>query len=87
MLSSELTLENYTIRWSKRAKYIRLTVSLEKGIVVVVPATMSEQKIQQVVPQFINEKQSWLQQAVKNYVTAVLRPDQLMNVYCLKTLL
>jgi predicted metal-dependent hydrolase len=57
--------ENYTVRLSKRAKYLRLTISLEKGIVVVVPIAMNNRKIQQIVPQFIKEKQVWLHQAVK----------------------
>ncbi len=44
---------------------MRLTVSLDKGIVVVVPTAMSTRKIQQIVPRFIKEKKNWLHQAVK----------------------
>lgn len=56
---------HYSIRISRRAKYMRLTVSLDKGIVVVVPESMNQRQISRFVPEFIHEKQLWISRAIK----------------------
>ena len=53
--------QDYSIRLSKRARYLRLTVSLAHGVTVVIPAHMSKRQVEQLVPDFIREKQSWIQ--------------------------
>ena len=55
--------ENYSIRISSRARYVRLNISLGQGIVVVVPKNMSQRQIEKVVPQFVREKKQWISRA------------------------
>ncbi len=43
---------------------MRLTVSLDKGIVVVVPESMSQRKVVELVPEFVKSKQLWLAEAI-----------------------
>jgi predicted metal-dependent hydrolase len=50
----------YTIRVSSKAKYMRLNVSLQHGLVVVVPKTMTQRQINRWVPEFIDQKRDWI---------------------------
>ena len=65
LLSSEQLLKQYSIRVSGRAKYMRLTISLDKGIVVVVPKSMSQRRMAKLIPQFVKDKQDWLSEAIE----------------------
>ena len=56
----EKTSHPYRIEVSSRAKYMRLRVSLHKGVVVVVPRKMTNRQIQTWVPDFVKEQQSWI---------------------------
>ncbi len=44
---------------------MRLTISLEKGIVVVVPESMSQRRIAKLIPEFVKDKQRWLSEAIE----------------------
>jgi len=44
---------------------MRLTVSLEKGVVVVVPKSMSKKHVAKLVPTFIKDKKYWLKEAIE----------------------
>lgn len=44
---------------------MRLTISLEKGIVVVVPKSMSQRKMAKLIPEFVKDKQFWLSEAIE----------------------
>ncbi len=44
---------------------MRLTVSLEKGIIVVVPRSMSQRSMKKIIPAFIKDKQQWLRDTIK----------------------
>ncbi len=55
----------YAVRVSKRAKYMRLTVSLEKGLIVVVPKTMNKRQSTHLVPEFVRQKQDWILETLK----------------------
>lgn len=63
------TLQNirhpYTIEVSARARYMRLRVSLQKGVVVVVPRTMSKKQVQKQVPDFVREQQQWIDRVLE----------------------
>lgn len=65
LLSSEQLLKQYSIRVSGRAKYMRLTISLDKGIVVVVPKSMSQRRMAKLIPEFVRDKQDWLSEAIE----------------------
>jgi predicted metal-dependent hydrolase len=56
----EKELHQYSIRISSRAKYMRLSVSLDKGVVVVVPKAMSKHQAAKLIPEFIKDKQLWI---------------------------
>lgn len=64
-LSNQQIPNQYAIRVSNRAKYMRLTVSLDKGIVVVVPRSMSKRQLTQYIPEFIKDKQLWISEAIE----------------------
>ncbi|MCU7837003.1 MAG: M48 family metallopeptidase [gamma proteobacterium symbiont of Taylorina sp.] len=57
-------IEKYSIRISKRAKYMRISVSLEKGIVVVVPKTMSRFHAKKLIPEFVRKQQEWILRSI-----------------------
>jgi len=63
LISSKQIIEPYSIRISSRAKYIRLNVSLAKGLVVVVPKSMSRRQIDKLIPEFVREKKHWINSA------------------------
>ncbi|MCP3849441.1 MAG: M48 family metallopeptidase [Gammaproteobacteria bacterium] len=44
---------------------MRLTVSLEKGVEVVVPKSMSKKCVAKLVPTFIKDKKQWLKKAIE----------------------
>lgn len=76
MLSSEQLLKEYSIRVSSRAKYMRLTISLEKGLVVVVPKSMNQRRMATLIPEFVRDKQQWLNAAIeKLHARRQLKPD------------
>ncbi len=64
-LSTQQLLQQCSIRISSRAKYMRLSVSLEKGIVVVVPKTMSRRQFEKLIPEFVKDKQYWINDAIE----------------------
>jgi len=39
---------------------MRLRVSLDKGLVVVIPKTMNQYQANKFIPKFINEQQNWI---------------------------
>ncbi len=44
---------------------MRLTISLEKGIVVVVPKSMTSKRMTKLIPEFVKDKQNWLHEALE----------------------
>lgn len=55
---------------------MRLTVSLEKGIVVVVPQSMNQQRTAKLIPEFIKDKQQWLRDTINRLrLRGQQRPD------------
>lgn len=62
-ISTKQLVEPYSIRISNRAKFIRLHVSLAKGLVVVVPKGMTRRQIDKLVPEFVKEKKQWIRGA------------------------
>lgn len=59
-LSVTQMLDQCSFRISARAKYLRLSVSLEKGVEVVIPRAMSQRQVKQVLPAFIIKQQHWI---------------------------
>jgi len=55
LLNSKLP--NYTVRVSDRAKYVRLSLSVEDGLEVVVPANYDQLKI----PELVQNKRDWIE--------------------------
>ena len=53
------TLPNYTIRESQRAKHLRLQISVDKGLEVVIPRGFDKQQI----PEILHKKRAWLARA------------------------
>ncbi len=51
---------DYSIRTSSRARFVRLSVTIRHGVVIVVPRCFDVSKI----PQIINEKEEWLRRAI-----------------------
>lgn len=79
---SDFSLPDYTVRESLRAKHVRLKVSIEGGIEVIVPEGFDQTEI----PQILRKKQNWLQNAnarVEQYrqlytaESSTQRPDSL----------
>ena len=64
-MSEQQIPHQYAVRVSNRAKYMRLSVSLEKGIVVVVPKTMSRRQFEKMIPEFVKDKQYWINDAIE----------------------
>ena len=62
-------IHEYSIRISNRSKYMRLSVSLEKGIVVVIPKAMNHyltrRHNKKLIAEFVQEKQQWISHALK----------------------
>lgn len=65
---------------------MRLTVSLEKGIVVVVPKSMNQRRMKKLIPAFVKDKALWLSEVieklkarelVKPNIEQCLLPDQI----------
>jgi len=72
----EKTIDQYSIRISKRAKYMRLSLSLEKGLVVVIPQFMTKNQVNTMLPDFINQQQKWITQTLKKLqLKKQLRPS------------
>jgi len=59
-LSVTQILQQCSVRLSSRAKYMRLIVSLEKGVEVVIPRSMSQHQANQLIPEFIIKQQHWI---------------------------
>ena len=57
MVSSALS--EYTVRESSRAKHLRLKLSIQKGLEVIVPAGFDRSRI----PEILREKRRWIQSA------------------------
>ncbi len=64
-LSTEQLLQQCSIRVSKRAKYMRLSISLEKGLVVVIPKSISKRQAAKLIPEFVMDKQYWINDTFK----------------------
>jgi predicted metal-dependent hydrolase len=54
-------LPNYTIRVSLKAKYLRLQITAEKGLEVIVPKNYAQKDI----PEIIRKKQDWIEKATQ----------------------
>ena len=55
---------------------MRLTISLEKGIVVVVPKSMNHKRMAKLIPEFVKDKQPWLNEAIEKLrARGSLTPD------------
>ena len=68
--------DQFSIRISKRAKYMRLTLSLEKGLVVVIPQSMTKYQVSTMVPDFITQQQKWITHTLKKLqANKQLRPN------------
>ncbi len=52
-------LPSYTIRESQRAKHLRLQISVDKGLEVVIPRGFDKQQI----PEILHKKRAWLERA------------------------
>lgn len=63
-VSKQLIVQNYSIRVSSRAKYMRLTMSLTDGVTVVIPKNMTKKQINRLVPEFVKEKQQWIHSTI-----------------------
>lgn len=57
----QYNLPNYSIRESQRAKHLRLKVSIEKGVEVIVPKGFDHSRI----PSILQKKQVWLEVTIK----------------------
>lgn len=55
----------YSIRVSARAKYMRLNLSLERGLVVVIPKSMSQYQAGKMIPDFVKQQQEWISRSLK----------------------
>ena len=64
ILMSQSRFNQYSIRISSRAKYMRLTVSLNEGITVVIPKNMTRKQVAHLVPEFVREKEQWIHSAI-----------------------
>lgn len=58
-------MEQYSIRISSRAKYMRLSLSLDKGLIVVIPESMNQFQAQQMIPAFVKQQHSWITRSIK----------------------
>jgi predicted metal-dependent hydrolase len=61
---------DYTIRKSSRARRIRLSVTLQQGVVIVVPQYFDITKI----PKIITDKEQWIRKAVAKVQLGNIRP-------------
>ena len=59
-LSVTQILEQCSVRVSSRAKFMRLTVSLDKGIEIVIPQAMSQVQAYKMIPGFVLKQQGWI---------------------------
>ncbi len=64
-LSNKVISQEYVVRISKRAKYMRLTVSLDKGLVVVVPKSVNKFQRDKLVQNFVQSKADWIKNAIQ----------------------
>ncbi len=55
-------LPDYTVRESQKAKYLRLKVSVEKGLEVIIPKGYNRQ----LIPEILSKKQAWLTKAIQS---------------------
>ncbi len=78
-LSVTQILEQCTVRISSRAKYLRLSVSLDKGVEVIIPRSMSQQQIKQVIPEFIIKQQRWINVSLQKLSSQVRSKPLLAN--------
>lgn len=65
------SLPKYTVRYSKRAKYVRLAISTKKGLEVILPFNSSADCI----PALLKEKQQWINKHLNNKVAPVIKPN------------
>lgn len=56
---------SYSIRYSKKAKHLRLSVSVLKGVEVVVPDYVDKVRAQKMADRLIQDKQDWLKNTLK----------------------
>jgi predicted metal-dependent hydrolase len=61
-LSSSTDLPEYKLRVSAKAKRLRLSISIEKGLEVVVPLNFDHGRIQD----FLHQHRSWIEKTLKN---------------------
>ena len=60
--SSQVEL-SYTLRYSRKAKYLQIRIS-SRGLEVVVPQKKPPKE--DVIKEFINKKKSWIEKHIKN---------------------
>ena len=70
---------NYSVRESRRARHVRLVVSIEQGLEVVVPKGFDRRRI----PHLLHEQHAWIERALRRIDVAQTRqpaPDVRPNV-------
>lgn len=82
-----ISLLNYTVRISQRAKYVRLCLTLQEGLIVVVPRGFDTRRI----PAIIREKQRWIERAtarlhMQREVLATSYPETIPRQIALRAL-
>ncbi len=66
----------YTVRYSKRAKYVRLSISPEKGLEIILPIKSSADCI----PALLKDKQHWINKHVDK-LTPKIKPNLPESIY------
>jgi len=59
--------DSYSIRYSKKAKYLRLSVSALKGIEVVVPDFIGRDQAQLMAQNLVENKKAWLKKTLSKF--------------------
>ncbi len=70
-------LPDYSIRYSKRAKYIRLSICPQKGLEVILPHHASADCI----PELIQKKKNWINKHLKNTQKPLITPCLPQSIY------
>jgi len=73
-MGSRLT-HRYTVRESKRAKHVRLTLSVRDGLVVVVPVGCDRSRIDE----FVQQQASWIERAATRIAAQAVAPATLVT--------
>jgi predicted metal-dependent hydrolase len=68
-LTAEQIIDQCSVRVSSRAKYMHLSVSLKKGVEVVVPRSISQRRANHLIPQLIIKQQHWINTTLQKLST------------------